>query len=261
MKKALSIFSLTLLLIVQLALISNAQLEESYNAHGGLETFKNYGTLQYDQQMEITGIVNVSDNQLFDLNSRKALITSENYIVGFDGTEAWITPNPEALGIPPRFYALTPFYFFGLPFLFADPGVNLESLGTKELNGKEYNVVKATYDPGIGDTPDDDYVAYLDKETNQIEVLHYIVTYPPLMQGKSIEELERHAAVYEEWQQVDGLIVPKKISFYEWSDDKLGESAVGSMTFENVSFNKETPDPSVFQKPEGAIVDNSHIAQ
>ena len=261
MKKVSSIFSFAILFLIQFTLTSNAQLNEAYDAHGGLDTFKEYGTLEYDQQMEITGVVNVNDNKLFDLNSRKALITSENYKVGFDGTEAWITPNIEALGIPPRFYALTPFYFFGLPFLFADPGVNLESLGTKELNGKEYDVVKATYDPGIGDTPDDDYVAYIDKDTNQIEVLHYIVTYPPLMQGKSIDELERHAALYEEWQEADGLIVPKKIILYEWSDDKLGDKLVGSMTFENVSFKKGSPNPEVFQKPQGAIVDNSHIAR
>ena len=261
MKKLLSVLALSLLFLIPITLSSNAQLDESYKAHGGLENFKGYGTLEYDQQMKLKGIINLSDNQQFDLQSRKALITSDSYKVGFDGNEAWITPNMEALGIPPRFYALTPFYFFGLPFLFADPGVNIESLGTKELNGKEYNVVKATYDPGVGDTPDDDYVAYLDKDTNQIVVLHYIVTYPPLMQGKSVEELERHAVVYEEWQEVDGLIVPKKLSFYEWSDDKLGERPVGSMTFENVSFKKETPDSSVFQKPKGAIVDNSHIVQ
>ena len=125
----------------------------------------------------------------------------------------------------------------------------------------EYDVIKVTYDAGIGDTPDDDYVVYIDKDTNQIEILHYIVTYPPLMQGKTIDELERHAAVYNEWQEAGGLIVPKKISFYAWSDDKLGDSPVGSMTFENVSLKKESPDPKVFQKPEGAIVDNSHIAQ
>lgn len=81
------------------------------------------------------------------------------------------------------------------------------------------------------------------------------------MQGKSIDELERHAAVYEAWQEVNGLTVPKKISFYEWSDDKLGDTEVGFMRFENVSFKEESPDPAIFQKPEGAEVDNSHKAQ
>ncbi len=159
MKKIISIITLALLFVGQFTLLSNAQLDESYKAYGGLEAFKEYATLKYDHLMELKGIVNVSDNQLFDLQSRKALITSDNYKLGFDGNEAWIAPNMEALGIPPRFYALTPLYFFELTFLFADPGVNLESLGIKELNGKGYSVVKATYDPGIWDTPDDDYEA------------------------------------------------------------------------------------------------------
>ncbi|MEM7007877.1 MAG: DUF6503 family protein [Thermodesulfobacteriota bacterium] len=261
MKRVFSIIVLSTALILPLTLFSSAQLDESYEAHGGLETFQKYGGLEYDQQMVISGVINVSDNQVFDLKSRKALITSDKYTVGFDGNEAWITPNVQALGIPPRFYALTPFYFFGLPFLFADPGVNIESLGTKELNGTQYNVIKVTYDPGIGDTPDDDYVVYLDKDTNQIKLVHYIVTYPPLMQGKSVDELERHAAVYEEWQEVGGLVVPKKLSFYEWSDDQLGDSARGYMTFEDVTFSVQTPDPKIFEMPDGAVVDNSHKAQ
>ncbi|MCK5710433.1 MAG: hypothetical protein KAI07_07825 [Deltaproteobacteria bacterium] len=211
--------------------------------------------------MEITEVVKLKDHQLIDLHSRNVLITGDTYKLGFDGQEAWIAPNMAALGLPPRFYSSTPFYFFGVPLLFADPGANIESLGTKELDGKEYNVVKISYNPGIGDTPDDNYVAYLDKETNRLKILHYIVTYPPLMQGKSIEELERHAAVYQQWQEVNGLIVPQKIVFFEWSDDKLGDKIVGSMTFENVSFKKKSPDQASFQKPEGAEIDNSHRAQ
>lgn len=242
-------------------LSSNAQLEESYSAHGGLETFRDYGTLEYDQSMEIIGAFKLTDHQLIDLNSRKVLITNDRYKIGYDGNEVWITPNMEALGIPPRFYSSTPFYFFGLPFLFADPGANLESLGTKMLNGKEYNAVKVTFDQGIGDTPDDNYVAYVDKETNQLKLVHYIVTYPPLMQGKSINDLERHAVVYDDWQQVGGLVVPKTMTFYAWSDDNLGDTVIGSMTAENVTFKKETPDSTIFEKPPDAVVDNSHKAQ
>ena len=258
MKKLLFVIIVAIILVTQFPVLSNAQLEETYDAHGGLETFKQFGTLEYDEEMEIVGIVQLNDHQLIDLQFRKILITSDTYKLGLDGNEAWITPNMAALGLPPRFYSSTPFYFFGLPFLFADPGAKIKSLGTKELNGTEYNVVEITYDPGIGDTPDDNYVAYIDKDTNQLKILTYIVTYPPLMQGKSIDELERHAAVYEAWQEVNGLTVPKKISFYEWSDDKLGDTEVGFMRFENVSFKEESPDPAIFQKPEGAEVDNSH---
>ncbi len=261
MKKILFEIILTIILVTQFSNLSHAQLEESYDAHGGLTTFKEFGTLEYDHEMEITEVVKLKDHQLIDLHSRNVLITGDTYKLGFDGQEAWIAPNMAALGLPPRFYSSTPFYFFGVPLLFADPGANIESLGTKELDGKEYNVVKISYNPGIGDTPDDNYVAYLDKETNRLKILHYIVTYPPLMQGKSIEELERHAAVYQQWQEVNGLIVPQKIVFFEWSDDKLGDKIVGSMTFENVSFKKKSPDQASFQKPEGAEIDNSHRAQ
>ena len=76
-----------------------------------------------------------------------------------------------------------------------------------------------------------------------------------------IRPLERHAAVYEEWQEVDGLVVPKKISFYVWSDEKLGEGPAGFMVFENVSFKDGSPDSALFSKPDGAEVDNSHMQQ
>lgn len=262
MKNIIFTAILAIIFTAQFTFHSNAQLEDSYEAHGGLETFKEFKVVEYDlKDLPFSPVGILNDHQLIDLNSRHILITSDTYKIGFNGTEAWMTPNMDALGIPPRFYSSTPFYFFGLPFLFADPGTNLESLGTKELKGKEYNVIKVTYDKGIGDTPDDDYVAYIDTETNQLKLVHYIVTYPPLMQGKSIDELERHAAVYDEWQEVDGLIVPKKLSFYVWSDDTLGDTTLGSIRYENVSFKKETPDPAIFKKPEGAVVDNSHIAQ
>ena len=261
MKKLFFKIIVAIILVSQFSVFSYAQLKESYDAHGGLKTFKEFGTLEYDHEMEVTDVVKLNDHQLIDLNSRKVLITSDTYKIGFDGKEAWIAPNMTALGLPPRFYSSTPFYFFGVPFLFADPGANIEPLGTKELDGKEYNAVKISYDPGVGDTADDDYVAYIDKDTNQLRILHYIVTYPALTQGKSKEELERHAAVYDEWQEVNGLVVPQKISFYEWSDDKLGDNLVGSMKFENVSFKKESPDPAIFQKPEGAEIDNSHKVQ
>ena len=260
-RKLSSIFAVLLITVFYTFDVSADELDQSINAHGGLETFKNYGTLEYDQTFDLTGIMNLQNHQVIDLGSRKVLVTGDTYKIGFDGNEAWIEPNMEALGIPPRFYASTPFYFFGLPFLFADPGVNAEPLGTKELNGEEYDVVKFTYDKGVGDTSDDNYEAYFDKETNQLRVLHYIVTYPPLMQGKSKEELGRHAAVYEEWQEAGGLLVPKKMSFYEWKDEKLGKELHGTMVFENVTFKEESPDPSIFEKPDEAQVDNSHMPQ
>ena len=84
------------------------------------------------------------------------------------------------------------------------------------------------------------------------------MTYPPLKAGKPVDALERHAAVYEEWQEKDGLLVPGKIVLYDWKNGMPGRAPQGSLFYENVPFKKENPDPSVFAKPDGAEVDNSH---
>ena len=235
-----------------------AQIEEAIKAHGGIDTFRQFGTLQYTlKDFPFGPKAPLNDNQLFDLYSRRALITSNAYKIGFDGEQVWIT-DPEALGMPARFYASTPFYFFGLPFFFADPGCNHESLGTKTLDSKEYDVVRFSYEAGIGDTPNDNYVAYFDKETHRLKLVHYIVTYPAFAGGKSPQELERHAIIYDEWQEVNGLSVPKRITSHGWEADKLvGESQL-SWSYENVTLKRERPEPEIFTKAEGAVVDESH---
>ena len=262
--KRTKIFQVTLHLLAVLVFFciasSNlqAQLDEALKAHGGVEAFRQFGTLQYDLKgLPFGPKAPLNDRQLFDLYSRRALITSSTYKIGSDGEHVWIT-DPEALGMPARFYAFAAFYFFGLPFFFADPGCKHESQGTKTLDGKEYDVVKFFYEAGIGDTPDDNYVAYLDKETHVLKLVHYIVTYPAFTGGKSPDELERQAIVYDEWQKVNGLLVPKKVTSHGWQEGKLISESPRSFSYENVTFKKEQPAAGLFTKPEGAAVDESH---
>ena len=175
--------------------------------------------------------------QLFDLCSRRALITSNTYKIGFDGEQVWIT-EPQALAIPARFYAFTPFYFFGLPFFFADPGCKRESLGTETFDRQEYEGVRFSCEAGIGDTPDDNCVAYFDKELYILKLVHCIVTYPAFTGGKSPQELKRHAIVYDEWQEVNGLLVPQKVTSHGWEADKLVSGSQLSWSYENVTLKK-----------------------
>ena len=42
-----------------------------------------------------------------------------------------------------------------------------------------------------------------------------------MRKGKPIDQLERHAIVFDEWQTVDGLLVPKKAQFYKWTGSDL----------------------------------------
>jgi hypothetical protein len=127
------------------------------DAHGGVAKWKSYGAVEFDLTWT-SAKGTKKDHQLFDLRSRAGLITSDKYTLGNSNGEVWIKPGLDALGgTPPRFYMWTPFYFFGMPFVFADPGATAESLGKKSFQGQEYDSFKISFKKGTGDTPDDFY--------------------------------------------------------------------------------------------------------
>jgi hypothetical protein len=76
-----------------------------------------------------------------------------------------------------RFHLLTWPYFAALPMKLADPGAHLQLLGERSLRGKVYQAVRLTFDPGVGDTPEDWYVLYRDPSSGRLAAAAYIVTY------------------------------------------------------------------------------------
>ena len=231
-----------------------AQIDRSVEAHGGLAKWQSFAAVEYDLTYERPK-GEKRDHQLFDLRSRDGLITSQDYTLGASRGEVWIKPNLEALGgTPPRFYIWTPFYFFAMPFVFADPGAKQESLGRKTFQGQEYDVVKITYEAGTGDSPDDFYIAYIDADSGRLKLAVYVVTYPSLRKGKPLEELEQHAIVFEEWQEADGLTVPKTASYYDWKNETIEGEPLGTLRFANVQFYSVPPDAARFARPADAVV-------
>ena len=110
--KTTKIFQVPLHLLAVLIFFSSssskvqAQLDDANKAHGGIETFRQFGTLEYDLKGFPGPKTALDDHQLFDLYSRRVLVTSNTYKIGFDGEQVWITA-PEDLGMPARFYAFT----------------------------------------------------------------------------------------------------------------------------------------------------------
>lgn len=230
-----------------------AQLDRCLDAHGGLAKWQSYGGVEF-VQIWTSAKGSKKDHQLFNLRSRDGLITSEAYSLGASKGEVWIKPNLGALGgTPPRFYIWTPFYFFGMPFVFADPGAMHESLGRKNFQGSEFDAVKVTFKKGTGDTPDDFYVAYVDPSSGQLKLVAYVVTYPSMRKGKPIDQLEMHAIVFQEWQEAGGLRIPKIAPFYAWKNENIEGEALATLEFSNVRFSTEPPDDSKFVKPADAI--------
>ena len=167
--------------------------------------------------------------------------------VVFDGETAWLTPADSDFSRP-RFHVLTWSYFMAAPFKLRDPGANLEMLGERDLRGETYNAARLTFDPGVGDSPDDWYIVYRDKDTNRLHAMAYIVTY-----GKSREKAEQepHAIVYENFADIDGVTLAKNWRFHHWSVDRgvYGEP-IGKVRLENIRFIDPAED--TFTKPDGA---------
>jgi len=231
-----------------------AQLDRAFEAHGGVTKWKTFGSVEFDQTWSSAKGVK-KDNQLFDLRSRDGLITSDAYTLGASGGEVWIKPALDALGgTPPRFYMWTPFYFFGMPFVFADPGVVQESLGKKMFQDQEFDAVKVTFKKGTGDSSEDYYIAYLDSKSGQMKLVSYVVTYAALRKDKPMDQLEPHALVFEEWQDANGLRVPKRAKFYNWKNENIEGEPLGVMEFSNVNFSEKASDAAKFAKPADAVV-------
>ncbi|MEP6937153.1 MAG: hypothetical protein ABI871_03705, partial [Chthoniobacterales bacterium] len=113
---------------------------------------------------------------------------------------------------------------------------------------------KITFKKGTGDTPDDFYVAYIDPQSRQLKLASYVVTFPTMRKGRPVEQLDQHAIVFQEWQQADGLLVPKQAQFYKWVNENIEGEPLGKLEFSNVHFSKAQPDPAKFRKPDGAVI-------
>ncbi|MGI9088123.1 MAG: DUF6503 family protein [Chthoniobacterales bacterium] len=232
----------------------SAQLDRALEAHGGLAKWRNYSTLEYDVVFQ-NAKGTKQDHELYNLHSRDGLITADAYALGANKGEVWIKPSLDALGgTPPRFYMWTAFYFFNMPFVFADPGATQESLGKKNFQGQEYDVVKITFKAGTGDSPDDFYTAYFEPNSARLKLAAYVVTYPSMRKGKPVEQLAQHAIVFDEWQTADGLTVPKSAQYYVWQDGNISGAPLGKLSFDHVRFAKDAPDPSKFAKPAEAVI-------
>lgn len=215
-------------------------------AHGGLEAWSKMNTMEYSfpkgEAQELHQV---------DLPTRKVRISHPDFNLGFDGQEVWVTPSKEAFGSrSARFYHNLIFYFYAIPYVLADPGINYEVLPDRVLNGKTLDAIKISFNDGVGDAPDDYYIAHFDKETHEFYFLLYTVTY---FSGETNENFG--AIVYDNWKEVNGLKVPQSMKGYKFAADTLGEQRYERI-FSDIKLTAETLDPALFEIPEGAEIDS-----
>ena len=176
---------------------------------------------------------------------------------GWTGEVAWQQPDSADIGTNARFWSLTPYYFVGMPFVLADPGVNHDLTEPVTLDGRRYDTVRVTFDPGTGDAPDDYYVLLLDPETDRVGGVRYVVSYPGFFpEGGSTPET---TMLYDGAQSVPGpagtVVLQEGFRSFVSEPGGLGAPrATGSVT--GARFLPDALD-ALFAMPEGATVQDA----
>lgn len=175
-----------------------------------------------------------------DLGDGTALVLNEEGV--------WKAPADSAFP-GARFHILTWPYFVAAPMKLRDPGAQLEKLGKLPLKGgEELPAARLTFESGVGDTPDDWYVVYRDAESNRLAGMAYIVTF-----GKdtAAAEAEPHAITYHDFVEVEGVSIPTRWKFWNWSREKgIEGDPIGNVQLKKPRF--VTPAADAFATPAGA---------
>ena len=184
-------------------------------AHGGLDKWRSAPSVSFEAALLPPGASSLLIHRVtVEQGPRRAYLDFPEMEarISWDGEKAW-SENWEG-PFPPRFFALLSYYFMNLPWLAADPGVNLSDPGTGSLwdDPAEYITVKVTFEPCVGDTPDDYYILYIDPNTYRLRAAELTVTYADALPPDV--DVMTEIIVYEEFAKVDGLTVPTKCSVY-----------------------------------------------
>ncbi|MAP81438.1 MAG: hypothetical protein CL526_10155 [Aequorivita sp.] len=220
------------------------ELKSVFAAHGGLNTWKKMNNLCFRMKGK-----NGVEVHTISLPNRKNKIETKDWSIGNDANGVWLLRHDLAYEGNPVFYHNLMFYFYAMPFVISDPGINYSAVGPTVLDGETYNGFKISYNKGVGDSPEDEYILYFDPTTNKMAWLAYTVTFKE--QKKSDDW---HFIKYDKWQEVNGLLLPKKLVWYEVEDGKPTDKKM-VVKFDNVSITETMLEASVFKKPsEGRYV-------
>jgi hypothetical protein len=142
------------------------------------------------------------------------------------------------------------FYFYAMPFVLGDDGINYSESEPLEFEGTTYPGVLISYEAGVGESPEDEYILYYHPETYKMEWLGYTVTYFSKEKGK-----EFHFIKYSDWQEVNGLFLPKTLSWYNYENNKP-TTFRNDVNFVNVKLSKEVPNEDIFKVPDSTMIVN-----
>lgn len=215
-----------------------------FDAHGGIDQWNKMHGLSFS-------IVKPEGKEVMteNLKTRAEIIDTPTYTQGFDGETLWVNEKDgqEYKG-KPKFYKGLMFYFYAMPFVLGDDGISYTETEPLVFEGKTYPGILISYEAGVGESSDDQYKIFYDAETGQMEWLGYTVTF-----GKSEASPDFHFIRYNNWQTIDGLVLPKSIDWYNY-ENNLPTEKRNTVEFTDVVISEKAPDNTMFLKPKDAKV-------
>lgn len=215
-----------------------------FDAHGGIDNWNKMKTLSFTMNKP-----NGAEVTTTNLKTRAELIDTPTYSAGFDGRTLWVNEKDgsEYKGNA-KFYKGLMLYFYAMPFIVGDDGIIYEDAEPLTFDGKTYPGVLISYDTGVGVSPNDQYIVYYDADSGQMQWLAYTVTF-----GKEEKSTRFSYIRYDNWQKLNGLALPKSISWYKVEEGQPTELSK-TVEFEDVVLSEEAPKDAIFGMPEGAKI-------
>lgn len=217
-------------------------LEKIFNAHGGLDSWQEYKTLSYEIPKEKNKEIHT-----IDLYSRMDVISIGGVEMGFDGSKVWLQNPENSYEGDPVFYHNLMFYFFAMPFVFGDDGINYGVAEALRFEGKLYPGISITYNRGVGTSPKDEYYLHYDPETYQMAWLGYTVTYRSGEDSDNIKWIR-----YNDWEKVEDVLLPRSISWFDYEGRTIKQKK-NTVFFDNVNLSEESRPKEFYKKPEGGV--------
>ncbi len=216
-------------------------LRKIFEAHGGLTAWKAKRTISFEIPKK-----DMTEKHTIDLFSRNEKIEMPGISMGSQGSNIWLLDEKEAYKGDAVFYHNLMFYFYAMPFVLADDGIQYGDTIPLEFEGKEYPGIRISYNDGVGLSAKDEYFIHYNPETYKMEWLGYTVTFRSGEKSDNVKWIR-----YKDWMNVDGLVLPKSLTWHEYEGRTIKEPRE-PLQFENVTLSQTTMAEDFFTMPENA---------
>ena len=212
-------------------------LQQVLQAHGSLDQWRHMKALYFEIVKEPQ-----NEKHFIQLQERLDRVEGSNFTMGYDGQDVWMEADTAYKGNA-EFYHNLMFYFYAMPFVLADPGINYQQAEPLVVEGQRYPGIAVSYNDGIGTSSKDEYLLYYHPETFEMAWLGYTATY-----FSNERSTEFNWIKYAAWDTFNGLKLPTTLNWYN-HDQGLPTQPRNSVEFVNVNISEDMLEKELFIGP------------